>query len=47
MWLGLMGRAMKAIAHVRTGEARADLEHVADELVRLDRRPAQPPATSR
>jgi hypothetical protein len=47
MLLGLLGRAMKALARLRTGEARADLEHVGDELVRLDRRTPQRPATSR
>ena len=47
MFLGLLGRVMKALARFRTGEARADLEHVGDELVRLDRRARQPPATSR
>jgi hypothetical protein len=45
--LGLIGRAMKVLARFRSGEARADLDHVGDELVRLDRRPAQAPATSR
>ncbi len=47
MLLGVLGRLMKALAHVRTGEARTDLEHVGEELVRLDRRRPQPPATSR
>ena len=47
MLLGWIGRLMKAIARFRSGEARADLEHVGDELLRLDRRRAQPPATSR
>jgi hypothetical protein len=47
MLLGLIGRAMKALARLRSGEARDDLDHVGDELVRLDRRPVQPPTTSR
>jgi len=47
MLLGLIGRAMKFLARFRTGEARSDLEHVGDELVRLDRRPAQRPVTAR
>ena len=47
MLLGLLGRLMKAMARFRSGEARADLDHVGDELVRLDRRRPQPRATSR
>jgi len=47
MLLGWIGRWMQAVARFRSGEARADLEHVGAELVRLDRRPRQPPATSR
>ena len=47
MFLGLLGHLMKAVARLRRGDERADLEHVGDELVRLDRRPRQPPATSR
>lgn len=47
MLLGVIGRAMKALARFRTGEARSDLEHVGEELVRLDRRRPQPPTTSR
>jgi len=45
--LGLIGHAMKAVARLRSGEERADLEHVGDELVRLDRGRRQPPTTSR
>jgi hypothetical protein len=47
MLLGWVGRGMKLLAKLRTGDARADLEHVGDELVRLDRRRRQPAATSR
>jgi hypothetical protein len=47
MLLGLIGRAMRAIARLRSGEERADLDHVGEELVRLDRRRPQPPTTSR
>lgn len=47
MLLGLIGRVMKVLARFRSGEARRDLEHVGDELVRLDRRPPQARATSR
>jgi hypothetical protein len=47
MFLGLLGRAMKLLAKFRQGEARSDLEHVGDELVRLDRRPRQAATTSR
>lgn len=47
MLLGILGRAMKALARFRTGEARADLEHVGDELVRLDRRGRQGTTNSR
>ncbi|HTT16096.1 MAG TPA: hypothetical protein VMH49_01890 [Thermoplasmata archaeon] len=47
MWLGALGRLLKAIARFHGGEGRADLEHVAEELVRLDRARRQAPATSR
>jgi hypothetical protein len=47
VWLGLVGRLMKAFARFRAGEARSDLEHVGDELIRLDRRRPQPATTSR
>jgi hypothetical protein len=47
MILGLIGRLMKAMARFRSGDARTDLERVGDELVRLDRRRPQTPATSR
>ena len=47
MLLGVLGRLMKAVAKIRGGDAGSDLEHVGDELVRLDRRRPQPPATSR
>ncbi|HYB62800.1 MAG TPA: hypothetical protein VEE86_00020 [Thermoplasmata archaeon] len=45
--LGLIGRILKALARLRSGDARADLEHVGDELVRLDQRGPQRGATSR
>jgi hypothetical protein len=45
--LGLIGRAFRLLARFTDGEARRDLAHVGDELVRLDRRPPQAPATSR
>ena len=47
MLLGLIGRAMKALARFHPGDSSADLEHVGEELVRLDRRRPQPPTTSR
>jgi len=47
MLLGLIGRLLKALARLRPGDARADLEHVGDELVRLDQRRPQRRATSR
>lgn len=47
MLLGLIGRLMKVLARFRSGDERADLEHVGDELVRLDRRHPQLRATSR
>jgi hypothetical protein len=47
MWLGLVGRAMKLVAKLRPGPSRADLDHVGDELLRLDRRKPQTRTTSR
>jgi len=47
MLLGAIGRAMKLLARFRAGEARSDLEHVGDELVRLDRPRPQRPVISR
>ena len=48
MIVGWIGRALKLVARLRSPEDRTDLEHVADELVRLDRRrPPQPRTTSR
>jgi len=47
MLLGLIGRLMKVMARFRSGDARTDLDHVGDELVRLDRLRPQPRTTSR
>jgi hypothetical protein len=47
MILGWIGRAFRLIGRLQKGEAGRDLTHVGDELVRLDRRPAQARATSR
>jgi len=47
MILGIIGRAFRLIARFEKGEAGRDLDHVGDELIRLDRRSAQRPQTSR
>ncbi len=47
MIVGLIGRAFRAVARVERSERGADLAHVGDELVRLEARRAQRPATSR
>lgn len=47
MLFRLIGQLMKVAATFRSGEARDDLAHLGDELVRLDRRQAQPRASSR
>jgi hypothetical protein len=47
MIAGLIGRAFRAIARLRTGESGEALEHVGKELVDLDRRPAHPATISR
>jgi hypothetical protein len=47
MIVGMLGRALRAVARLTRGESGADLDHVGAELVRLERRRAQPPATSR
>jgi len=47
MIAGLVGRALRAVAKLTPGDAGKDLDRVGEELVRLDRRPAQPPRTSR
>jgi len=47
MIVGWVGRAFRALSRLRTGEARWDLEHVGQELARLEQRRAQRPATSR
>ncbi len=43
----LLGSVLRAVAKLTPGEAGADLDHVGDELMRLDRRPPQTAATSR
>jgi len=45
--VGLFGRLFRAVARLHRSEATADLDHVGAELVRLERRRAQRPATSR
>ncbi len=47
MLLGWLGRSFQLLARFAPEEARADLRHVGEELVRLDRRRAQGRATSR
>jgi len=47
MILAWIGRIFRAAARFAPDSTRSDLEHVGDELVRLDRRPRQPRATSR
>ena len=47
MIAGLIGRAFRAMARLRPGEAGEALDHVGKELVDLDRRAAQPATTSR
>jgi len=47
MIVGLIGRAFRALARLRPGDAGADLDHVGRELVDLERAPAPPSTTSR
>ncbi|MGP8078441.1 MAG: hypothetical protein ACLQD8_07330 [Thermoplasmata archaeon] len=47
MWLNLLGQILRAIARFRPDEEGLELDHVGEELIRLDRGPAQRPATSR
>ena len=47
MFAGWVGRWLRAMAPFATPETRADLVHVGDELIRLDRRPRQPRRISR
>lgn len=43
----LIGYLFRVMARFTPGEAGADLDHVGQELLRLDRRSPQPSATSR
>jgi hypothetical protein len=47
MFVGLVGRLMRGLTPFAPPETRADLAHVGDELIRLDRRPRQPRPISR
>jgi len=47
MWLSLIGRLLRVMARFRPGEEGRDLDHVGEELVRLDRTPRQRRTTSR
>lgn len=47
MLFGMLGRLLRAVARFTSGDARDDLEHVGGELVRLEGRARQDPASSR
>ena len=47
MIVGLVGRLFRAVARVRSSEGSAELDHVGAELLRLEERRAQRPASSR
>jgi hypothetical protein len=47
MILGLIGRLFRLAARFHAGDSSRDLDHVGEELIRLDRRRRQPRATSR
>jgi len=47
MIAGFVGRLFRIVARLRPGPAAADLAHVGEELVRLERRSAQAATTSR
>jgi len=47
MFVGWIGRMMRSLSAFAPPETRTDLAHVADELIRLDRRPRQPRPISR
>lgn len=47
MIVGLVGYLFEAVARVRPDERSADLGHVGEELVRLERRRRQRATTSR
>ncbi len=47
MLAGLVGRLFRVAARFTPGAEGRDLDHVGEELVRLERRPAQRPTTSR
>ena len=47
MIVDLVGRAFRVIARLRPSEGSADLDHVGAELLRLEARRAQRPASSR
>jgi hypothetical protein len=47
MIVGAIGRCFRAVARLRPGEPGRDLDLVGAELVRLERRIPQRPATSR
>ena len=47
MIVALIGRAFRALARVRPSEGSAELDHVGAELLRLEARRAQRPASSR
>jgi hypothetical protein len=44
---GFVGRLFRIASQLRPGPAAADLAHVGEELVRLERRRAQAETTSR
>jgi len=45
--VGIVGRLFRLAARLRPGPAAADLAHVGEELVRLERQRAQAATTSR
>jgi hypothetical protein len=47
MLLAWIGRVFRAASRFGPVETAKDLDHVGEELIRLDARPRQPPATSR
>ena len=47
MIVGAVGRVFRVLARLRPSESAGDLDHVGQELLRLEARRAQRPATSR
>ena len=47
MIVGWVGRIFRLLARFGSGDVRSDLDHVGAELLRLERRRAQRPATLR